>query len=500
MSDLAAFVEQLKNASVADVQSALAALSIEDRTKVQAALAGGVKVHGVPPSANCVGPILLAMDLGVGGLEFCNIMEGAQMKPEFLALNPFHHVPTLQDGDLAIGESVACLRYLANKYRPAYYPTSDPVTCAWIDFAMDAFGSYVYKPWAAVVYGCLGFAAVPEDGPAAATTAKEAVDKWAANFLKGKFVCGDSLSIADFKAGPFLFAATLPGVEKAGLVMSDRVKQYAEDFCAATAASGFMKSAGGFALAEVMASKAPDAPAAAAFTKPEIAGKPAFGATSGKVQIYGMPPSFNCAGPTVLAMDAGVGGLEMCNLMEGAHKTPEFAAMNPFTQVPTLKDGEFAIGESLAVLRYIALKYKPEYYPVADAKACATIDFACEAFSTELYPKFVPVVYPVCGFAGPTADQAKANKELEDAAATYTSLFLKGKFVGGDKLTIADFKIAPFFFAMTQPGIEKKTGFKPSERVTQYAADFTAAVASSAFMKEAGGFAIAEYIASKSAE
>ena len=37
------------------------------------------------------------------------------------------------------------------------------------------------------------------------------------------------------RAGFHWFAATLPGVEKAGLVMSDRVKQYVEDFCAATA-------------------------------------------------------------------------------------------------------------------------------------------------------------------------------------------------------------------------------------------------------------------------
>merc|ERR1719506_711123 len=486
-------------------------------------------------------------------MEFCNIMEGAQMKPEFLAINPFHHVPALLDGDVAIGESLACLRYLANKYKPALYPTSDPLTCGWIDFAMDAFGSYVYKQWSAVIYGILGFAAVPEDGPAAATAAREAVDKWAAHFLKGKFVCGDNLSIADFKVAPFLYAATLPGSEKAGLVMSARVKQYVEDFMAATKASSFLKEAGGFAVAELMASKASalptvddvigqacdiaaevlveavagdgagdaagadgnfggdaadmagdlgeqaiDAASGAAFTIQP--GKPAFGAASGKVQVYGMPPSFNCAGPTVLAMDAGVGGLEMCNLMEGAHKTPEFTAMNPFTQVPTLKDGEFAIGESNAALRYIVLKYKPEYYPVKDAKASAMIDFACDAFSGEVYPKFVPVVYPVCGFSGPTADQAKANKELEEATSTFAAHFLKGKFVGGDKLTIADFKIAPFFFAMTQPGIEKKTGFKPSERVTKYVADFTAAVASSEYMKVGGGFAIAEYIASKSAE
>lgn len=52
-----------------------------------------------------------------------NLM-GDQMKPEFVALNPFHHVPVLVDGDFRLVESLAILDYLEGKYPdPSLLPT-----------------------------------------------------------------------------------------------------------------------------------------------------------------------------------------------------------------------------------------------------------------------------------------------------------------------------------------------------------------------------------------
>ena len=41
-----------------------------------------------------------------------NLLEGAQRRPEYLALNPQGLVPTLVDGDLVLGQSLAILEYL----------------------------------------------------------------------------------------------------------------------------------------------------------------------------------------------------------------------------------------------------------------------------------------------------------------------------------------------------------------------------------------------------
>lgn len=45
------------------------------------------------------------------------------------------------------------------------------------------------------------------------------------------------------------------------------------------------------------------------------------------------------------------------DLAKGAHKTPEFLAMNPFGQVPVLDDNDTIIADSNAILVYLASTY-----------------------------------------------------------------------------------------------------------------------------------------------
>lgn len=52
-------------------------------------------------------------------------LDGEQFQPEFLAINPFHHIPALVDHDFRIVESLAILDYLEAKYpTPAMLPTN----------------------------------------------------------------------------------------------------------------------------------------------------------------------------------------------------------------------------------------------------------------------------------------------------------------------------------------------------------------------------------------
>jgi len=51
-------------------------------------------------------------------------LDGDQLQPEFLALNPFHHIPVLEDEDFSVVESLAILDYLEAKYpTPPLLPT-----------------------------------------------------------------------------------------------------------------------------------------------------------------------------------------------------------------------------------------------------------------------------------------------------------------------------------------------------------------------------------------
>ena len=61
------------------------------------------------------------------GLEFELVevkMDGEQFQPDFLAINPFHHIPVLIDDGFKVIESLAILDYLEGKYpTPAMLPT-----------------------------------------------------------------------------------------------------------------------------------------------------------------------------------------------------------------------------------------------------------------------------------------------------------------------------------------------------------------------------------------
>ena len=51
-------------------------------------------------------------------------LNGDQFQPDFLKLNPFHHIPVLVDEDFRIFESLAILDYLEAKYPdPCFMPT-----------------------------------------------------------------------------------------------------------------------------------------------------------------------------------------------------------------------------------------------------------------------------------------------------------------------------------------------------------------------------------------
>jgi glutathione S-transferase len=54
------------------------------------------------------------------------------------------------------------------------------------------------------------------------------------------------------------------------------------------------------------------------------------------------------------------------DLMKGAHKSPEYFAVNPFGQVPLLVDGEIQLPDAQAILVYLARQYGGEsWLPIA---------------------------------------------------------------------------------------------------------------------------------------
>ncbi len=78
--------------------------------------------HPLSPNSRRVWIALLEKDLPFE--PFAMSLDGDQFQPEFLQLNPFHHIPVLVDDGFRVLESLATLDYLEAKYpTPALLPT-----------------------------------------------------------------------------------------------------------------------------------------------------------------------------------------------------------------------------------------------------------------------------------------------------------------------------------------------------------------------------------------
>ncbi|XP_068157669.1 glutathione S-transferase D2-like [Drosophila tropicalis] len=151
----------------------------------------------LPGSAPCRSVIMLGKALG---LEFnkkiVNTLEGEQLKPEFVKLNPQHTIPTLVDNGFSIWESRAILVYLVEKYgkNDSLYP-KDPQKRALINqrlyFDMGklnkSFGDYFYPQFR------FGKPGDPED-----LKKIEEAFGFLDTFLEGQlYVAGNHLTLAD---------------------------------------------------------------------------------------------------------------------------------------------------------------------------------------------------------------------------------------------------------------------------------------------------------------
>lgn len=81
-----------------------------------------VYYNHISPNARRVWLTLLEKDIPFEGVFMK--LDGDQLESEFLAVNPFHHIPVLVDGDFKLVESLAILDYLEAKYpQPTLLPT-----------------------------------------------------------------------------------------------------------------------------------------------------------------------------------------------------------------------------------------------------------------------------------------------------------------------------------------------------------------------------------------
>ena len=135
-------------------------------------------------------------------------------------------------------------------------------------------------------------------------------------------------------------------------------------------------------------------------------------------------------------------------LQFGRVNDPDYRALNPNGQIPTLVDGSFVLWESNAILRYLAMQYgaSSSLYPAAP-QLRASIDRWLDWSLSTLAPAERPVFLTLVRTPPEQRDKEALAANLKTLIARWKVLdgHLQGRFhPEGDRFTIADIVLGAF--------------------------------------------------------
>ncbi|XP_010718625.1 glutathione S-transferase theta-1-like [Meleagris gallopavo] len=133
-------------------------------------------------------------------------------------------------------------------------------------------------------------------------------------------------------------------------------------------------------------------------------------------------------------------------LMKGQHRTEEFKKVNVLMKVPALRDGSFTLAESVAILMYLARKFKtPDHWYPSDLQKQARVDEYLSWQQAHIRGKgskvfLSKVLIPLlAGQPLPPEKVESATEELNVVLNQFEEKFLQGKpFIVGNDISLAD--------------------------------------------------------------
>ncbi|MCX6117826.1 MAG: glutathione S-transferase family protein [Proteobacteria bacterium] len=157
--------------------------------------------------------------------------------------------------------------------------------------------------------------------------------------------------------------------------------------------------------------------------------------------------------------DVNVKPVEL-DMTSGAHKAPDFLAMNPNGKVPLLKDGAFSLWESNAIMCYVASKSKGAKLLPTDAAERSKVDQWLFWQTSHLSPSLGKIGYEKIwkakfglGAEDPKAIEA-AMPEVDRFLKVLDGELSKRDWVASNQLTVADFACAAAFISRKKMALD----------------------------------------------
>jgi len=124
--------------------------------------------------------------------------------------------------------------------------------------------------------------------------------------------------------------------------------------------------------------------------------------------------------------------------LSGAQYEPEFLALNPFSHVPVLVDGEFRVIESLAILDYLEARYPAHSLLPIEAKALARMRMVQLVTFNELLPAIIKLLIHNEAPAEQSGDLEYAQLRALNTLAFLEDLLGDSPYFAGEQLTLAE--------------------------------------------------------------
>jgi glutathione S-transferase len=132
------------------------------------------------------------------------------------------------------------------------------------------------------------------------------------------------------------------------------------------------------------------------------------------------------------------------DLMKGAHKSPEYLAMNSFGQVPLLVDGEIQLPDAQAILVYLARQYSGEsWLPIAPLPMAQVIRWLSTAAGEVRQGPEHARLYHLFG-AGTNINIDRATQKSEFILNQLEQHLSQRTWLEFERPTIADVAVFPY--------------------------------------------------------
>jgi glutathione S-transferase len=160
------------------------------------------------------------------------------------------------------------------------------------------------------------------------------------------------------------------------------------------------------------------------------------------------------------------------------HREPEYLALNPYSRVPTLVDGDLVLYESTAILNYLELLFPEPALVPADAKGRALVDMHMKLCDLQFTRQAGAIIFPKRFLPKERWDEqlfAQMRAEIDKHLAILDREIGANDYVVGNRYSLVEVCYAPFLsflelMEVTQPpGIaewSKRVLSRPSTQQT----------------------------------